>query len=141
MEGIDDETWGKFRVCAETRARRAASHQRMQKWPLALLVFPALALLAQTRPVPELKHLTVPTTTSVRPVSITAFEVVREGVYPAVIHLKGSVEIKTPLCLDVGPGSRQACGGYMVLHADEADFRENSGQIDARGSVKVTREQ
>ena len=113
----------------------------MQKWPLVLLSFPALVLMAQDRPAPELKHLTVPTATSVRPVSLTAFDVVREGDYPAIIHLKGSVEIKTPVCLDVGPGSRQACSGYVVLHADEADFREDSGQIDARGSVKVTREQ
>ncbi len=64
----------------------------------------------------------------------------REGDYPAVIHLKGSVEIKTPVCTKEGQGSALHCDGYVVLRADQADLREDSGQIEARGNVRVTRE-
>lgn len=109
------------------------------KLPLAALAVCALVLTAQDRPA-ELKHLSVPTATSVRPVEVAALEVVRELPYPSVIHLKGSVEIKTPVCLVTGPGTAQSCAGYVVLHADQADLHEDSGQIEASGSVRVTRE-
>ncbi len=50
------------------------------------------------------------------------------------------MEIKTPVCVGTGPGNTQVCDGSVVLHADEADFHEDSGRIDARGNVTVTRE-
>ena len=50
------------------------------------------------------------------------------------------VEIKTPVCLIVGRNNAHSCAGYIVLRADEADFHENSGQIEGRGNVPVTRE-
>ena len=110
------------------------------KWFLSFAGTAALALLAQTGPAHEIKHLWVPTSTSVRPSSISAAEVDREGNYPAIIHLKGSVEIKTPVCVEGGTQNGQICDGYVVLRADAADFHEDSGQIEARGSVTVTRE-
>ena len=101
---------------------------------LAALAVCALPLAAQ-----ELKHLTVPTTTNAQGISAAAIEVVRDLPYNSIIHLKGSVEIKTPVCVRVGPDNALHCDGSIVLHADEADLNEDSGQIDARGNVTVTR--
>lgn len=110
------------------------------KRSLVALAICALALTAQDRPAPQLKHLSVPTRTNVNPTSVTALGIEREGEYPAILHLTGSVEIKTPVCLKAGQRSALYCDGYVVLRADQADFHESSGQIEARGNVKVTRE-
>ena len=110
------------------------------KWSLAALAVCTLALTAQDQPAGQLKHLSIPTSTHVNPISVAALAIEREGEYPAIIHLKGSVEIKTPVCLKAGQGSTLHCDGYLVLHADQADFHEGSGQIDAHGKVTVTRE-
>jgi lipopolysaccharide assembly outer membrane protein LptD (OstA) len=111
------------------------------KWFLAALALSALSLTAQTYPPGQLKRLTVPTRTSLSPLSVSALEIEREGEYPAIIHLKGSVEIKTPVCVKGVPGNALFCAGYVVLHADQADFHEDSGQTEAQGNVTVTREQ
>jgi hypothetical protein len=111
------------------------------KRSLAALAVCTLALTAQDYPAGQRKSLSVPTTTSVKPLSVAALDIEREGLYPSVIHLKGSVEIKTPVCLKAGPSHALYCAGYIVLHADAADFHEGSGQIEARGNVTVTREE
>ena len=111
------------------------------KRSLAALAVCTLTLIAQDYPAGQLKRLSVPTTTSMRPISVAALDIEREGLYPAIIHLKRSVEIKTPVCLKAGPSQALYCSGYVVLRADEADVHEDSGQIEARGSVTVTREE
>ena len=108
---------------------------------LAALAVCTLSLAAQDYPAGKLKSLSVPTSTNVKPLSVAAFEIEREGNYPSIIHLKGSVEIRTPVCVKTGRGNELSCDGYVVLHADSADFHEDSGQIEARGNVSVTREQ
>ena len=108
---------------------------------LAALTVCTLTLAAQDYPAGQLKRLSVPTTTSLTPLSVAALDIEREGLYPSVIHLKGSVEIKTPVCVKAGPASALSCAGYIVLRADAADFHEGSGQIEARGNVTVTREE
>jgi hypothetical protein len=108
---------------------------------LAALAVCTLTLAAQDYPAGQRKSLSVPTSSSVTPLSIAAFDIEREGLYPSIIHLKGSVEIKTPVCVKAGQGSVLYCAGYIVLHADAADFHEGTGQIDARGNVTVTREE
>ena len=107
---------------------------------LAAIAVCTVALTAQDYPAGQLKRLSVPTTTNVSPMSVAALGIEREGDYPAIIHLKGSVEIKTPVCTKAGPGSVLHCDGYVVLRADQADLREDSGEIEARGNVRVTRE-
>jgi hypothetical protein len=67
-------------------------------------------------------------------------EIVRDLPYNSVIHLKGSVEIKTPVCIKAGPDNQLRCDGSVVLRADEADIREDTGSINASGHVTVTRE-
>lgn len=111
------------------------------KRSLAALAVCTLSLAAQDYPTGQLKRLSVPTSTSVTPIAVAALDIEREGLYPAIIHLKGSVEIKTPVCLKGGQSQALYCAGYIVLHADEADFHEGSGQIDARGNVTVTRQE
>jgi hypothetical protein len=86
----------------------------------------------------ELKHMMGVTANGVRPSTLTAFEIERVGDYPAVIHLKGAVEIKSPVCLPVGKRGKLICDGEMILRADEATFHEDSGQIEAQGVVTLT---
>jgi hypothetical protein len=76
--------------------------------------------------------------TGVRPSVLTAFEIERLGGYPAAIHLKGAVEIKSPVCLPVGKHGKLICDGEMILRADEATFHEDTGQIEANGVVTLT---
>jgi lipopolysaccharide assembly outer membrane protein LptD (OstA) len=54
---------------------------------------------------------------------LSAVNIERDLPYPSVIHLKGTVEIKT--------------NGF-ILRADEADYDEKTGEVEARGAVKVT---
>jgi hypothetical protein len=105
------------------------------RFAIIWLAIGALPLAGQ-----EAKHLTVPTGTSVRPLEVTATEVARDLPYDSIIHLSGKVEIRTPVCLKAGANNAQYCAGYVVLRADEADLHEDTGQIDARGHVTVTRE-
>jgi len=99
----------------------------------------AVSLGAQDNPAGQMKHLPIPTSSG-RPVSVAAMEIERGAEYPTIVHLKGSVEIRMPVCVRSGAGNTQSCSGYVVLHADEADFHEGTEQIDARGNVRVTRE-
>ena len=110
------------------------------KRTLAALAVCALTLTAQDYPAAQLKHLSIPTTIGVLPISVAALGIEREGAYPAIIHLKGSVVIRTPVCVKGGPSGALYCDGYAVLRADEADIQEDSGQIGARGNVTVTHE-
>lgn len=114
----------------------------MAKLFVAALVVCALALTAQEKPTARLKHLSVPTVTSVRPLSVSAGEIERGLPYPSLIHLKGNVEIRTPVCIVNGPGDARSwvCDGSVVLRADEAVLHEDSGRIEASGNVRVTRE-
>lgn len=54
---------------------------------------------------------------------LAALNIERGVSYPSVVHLKGRVEIRA--------------NGY-ILHADEADYDENTGEVEARGTVRVT---
>ena len=103
------------------------------------IVLAAFAICAMPLAAQELKHLTVPTTTSVRGIDVAAVEVVRDLPYNSMIHLMGSVEIRMPVCLKAGTNNQLRCDGAFVLRADEADVNEDSGQVDARGHVTVTR--
>ncbi len=83
-------------------------------------------------------HLTVPPLHGSRVVELSALNIERGNVYPSVIQLRGNVEIKTPVCLPVGKRQAMICDGEMILRADEAEFHEESGQIEAHGNVSVT---
>jgi lipopolysaccharide assembly outer membrane protein LptD (OstA) len=104
----------------------------------ALVCFSVFA--AQDRPPDQRKHLSVPTQTNLMPVRVAAAEIERGTRYPAILHLKGDVEIRTPVCVKTASGTETACGGYVVVHADEAELHEDSGEVEAHGKVRITRE-
>ncbi len=107
---------------------------------LAAFAVCAFSLTAQDYPAGQLKHLPIPTAGGQPVVTVAALEIERGAEYPTVVYLKGSVEIRMRICVVTGPGNTQVCAGYIVMHADEADFHEDSGQVDARGNVTITRE-
>ena len=103
---------------------------------IALMAVIGLAALAQD---PEVKHLAVAplSGTSSGKVSVSARSIERGAEYPSVIRLKGNVEIRTPQCFVKGPGTETVCYGDTVVRADEAEYREDTGAIEARGNVTV----
>ena len=108
---------------------------------LATFAVCSLVLPAQEYPAHQVKHLSVPALTSLRPLSVSAMDITKDLPYPSVIHLKGNVEIRTPVCLATAENpAGWSCDGSVVLRADEADLHEDTGEIDARGNVRVTRE-
>lgn len=85
----------------------------------------------------ELKHLIAPLLNGSRPASLTAVSIEHGLEYPTVISMKGRVEIQTPVCLPVGKKGAVVCDGEMIVHADEAEFHEDTGEIQARGNVQI----
>jgi hypothetical protein len=61
--------------------------------------------------------------------------------YASVIRLKGNVVIRT-CCVQKGIGlgkrPKNQPKQVMIMHADEADYRQDTGEIEARGKVLVT---
>jgi lipopolysaccharide assembly outer membrane protein LptD (OstA) len=110
------------------------------KLAIAALLLCVLAYAAQDNPSDPRKHISVPTTTNVRPVQAAAAEIERGTEYPSVIHLRGNVEIRTPMCVAAGPGTALSCAGYVVVRADRAEVHEDTGDIEATGNVRITRE-
>src|SRR4051794_16436091 len=90
------------------RRRSGGMEMRM----IGTLAICALTMAAQQYPAGEMKHLQMPIATSVRPISVAALEIERELHYLGVIHLKGRVEVKTPVCIVTGSGTAQVCDGY-----------------------------
>jgi hypothetical protein len=85
----------------------------------------------------EQKHFITAPLSGGRMVRMSANDIERMGEYPSPIHLKGGVEIQTPACLPIGKNRKLVCDGVMILRADEATYHEDSGQIEAQGSVTV----
>jgi hypothetical protein len=98
------------------------------------MIFCFRAVCQENRPT-EMKYLTVPPLSGPWTVRVAALNIEHGVEYPTVIKLKGSVEIRTPVCVTVG--EKKVCEGYMVLHADEATFNEATGAIEAQGNVSV----
>lgn len=100
----------------------------------AVLVFLCFGCVAGAQ---EQKHMMTAVVNAEWPTTLTAFEIERVGQYPSAVHLKGAVEIKSPVCFRVGKKHRELVCNQMILRADEATFHEDSGQIEARGTVTV----
>ena len=100
---------------------------------MKLLIFAAAILVASVALLPHIigqvapdsvKHITTAPPNGVRGgASLNALDIVRDLPYPSIVHLKGQVEIRAD--------------GF-ILRADEADYNENTGEVEARGTVKVT---
>jgi hypothetical protein len=74
-------------------------------------------------------------------VSLTAASMQRDmspATFTPTIQLKGNVEIRKPLCARVGRKRSLVCEAEMVLHADEAEYRADTGEIIPNGNVRVS---
>ncbi len=100
---------------------------------LTALIQPAIS--QDIRPgQPEQLHMQIATPQGNR-VSMTALSMQRDG---RVIHLKGHVEIKSVMCVPAADASTaKVCEEAMVLRTDEADYHVDTGEIEARGNVKI----
>jgi len=85
----------------------------------------------------ELKHVIVPLN-STRWVSLAAVNIERGVEYPSVVSLKGNVEMKVPVCVSDGTEFGRICDGQMIVRADEAQVHEDTGEIEAHGTVVIT---
>lgn len=86
----------------------------------------------------EQKHVTIPTLNGNLPVRASALNIERGVHYPSIVELKGKVEIQTPVCVPAGKDSKLTCDGEMIVRADEAKLHEDTGEIEAKGTVVVT---
>jgi hypothetical protein len=112
----------------------------MRASALLLMVF-VLALAVSLRPVmgqdvsDQQKHLIAFVVNGwANKLSATSIE--RGTEYPTIIYLRGNVEVQAPEC-PLGLNAPRACDNYMILHADSAEFHEDTGQIEAHGNVSV----
>ena len=97
----------------------------MKLFVLAIVTLAAIGLSTATGQAPagEPKHVTLVSKEGKRgPVNASALDVVKGVPYPSVAHLKGNVEIRA--------------NGF-ILHADQADYDEVSGEIKASGNVSI----
>jgi lipopolysaccharide assembly outer membrane protein LptD (OstA) len=90
-----------------------------------ILVIAALLCAAVASGTPQAnrdqKHLMIATPAG-NNISLAADEMERRAPNRNIIHLKGNVEIRAK---------------DMVLHSDEATYNENTGEIEATGSVRA----
>jgi lipopolysaccharide assembly outer membrane protein LptD (OstA) len=101
------------------------------------------AICQDNRSQPERLHLTRPfPQSSPGRVELTASNIQRDlssKERESIIHLRGNVEVRMVTCGPAGRDDAMACDkGSMVLHADEVDYNEKTGEINARGDVRVT---
>ena len=85
------------------------------------------------------KHLMVAPLNGIRSADLEANEIERgANQYPSAVHLKGSVVVRIPVCLPPGENGKPLCNGFTILRADEATYHEDTGEIEATGSVRLT---
>jgi len=104
--------------------------------------FAALAMCQEKEAQPERLHITRPFPDAPGRVELTASSIERElsnKESESIFQLKGKVEVRMVTC---GRGSRGNCmvcdQGSMMLHADAVDYNEKTGEISARGNVRLT---
>lgn len=91
------------------------------KTGLVIMCLALLPLTAQENP--EIKHLTLGPLPNIRPVAAAIHLAARDlDQLAGIVYLKGSVEINL--------------GTYSLL-ADEAEYDQNSGEIQASGNVHL----
>ncbi len=96
-------------------------------------LFTAFIQPAVSQDQPEQLHMQIATPQGNR-VSMTAISMQRDD---RVIHLKGHVEIKSVMCVSADASAAKVCEEAMVLRTDEADYHVDTGEIEARGNVRI----
>ncbi len=95
-----------------------------------LRLLACIAALSALASAADQKHMRISTSDHVV-VDLAANSMETESSASAtIVHLKGSVEIRMRWA-DASPER-------MVMHADAADFHEDTGEVDAHGNVTVT---
>jgi hypothetical protein len=56
----------------------------------------------------------------------------------SIVQLRGDAEIRMINCVSSGQGGTRVCENAMVLHADEVNYNEKTGEIEANGNVRIT---
>jgi lipopolysaccharide assembly outer membrane protein LptD (OstA) len=107
---------------------------------VCILVPPAVCQDRNTQP--EQLHFTIgmPGTGGGR-VVLTASTIQRDlssRASESIMQLKGNVEVRMITCVPSGASAVVVCEGAMVMHADEVDYNEKTGEIKARGDVNIT---
>ncbi len=105
--------------------------------------FAALAMCQEKEAQPERLHLTRPfPETSPGRVELTASSIERDlssKKSESIYQLKGNVEVRMVTCGRGSHGNSMVCDqGSMMLHADAVDYNEKTGEISARGNVRLT---
>ena len=102
-----------------------------------LSIFAPQAMCQDSKAQPEQLHLTIGAPGG--HVALTASSMQRDLSSKAsgsILKLRGNVEIKMSTCFP--SGQRTVCEETMTIHADEADYNQNTGEIDPRGNVHMT---
>jgi lipopolysaccharide assembly outer membrane protein LptD (OstA) len=108
-----------------------------------IFAFSALAMCQEKETQPERLHLTRPfPETSPGRVELTASSIERNlssKESESIFQLKGNVEVRMVTCGRGSHGNSMVCDqGSMTLHADAVDYNEKTGEISARGNVRLT---
>lgn len=95
-------------------------------------------------------RLNVRSNTQSTRVTLSADQILREdsanlrpSPYASVIHLRGNVEIRMccvqlPTGNDASKQNPDPPSMYLLMHTDDADYHEETGEIEAHGTVRVT---
>jgi hypothetical protein len=102
--------------------------------PVAVVTCACLALSQETD---GRKHLKIPVASGSAPLSASATSILRDMKYPSSVHLSGSVEIIMPMCYRPAPEQSLTCPREMVLTGDNVVVHEDTGEIEASGTVRV----
>ena len=105
----------------------------MKRPLLALALMCVVALVAQRSSAQDRKHYLSTMPDDKGRLSIVADNIDKNWT-SSEVHFKGSVWV------EIWPGTKSYSYG-TVIHADEVDLNEKSGEFSVRGNVKVTLEQ
>lgn len=109
----------------------------MKNLSLPVAVVAACGCVALSQETDGKKHLNIVPQNGSRPLSASATTIVRDMKYPSSVHLSGSVEIVMPMCYRPAPGQALTCPSETVLTSDNVVVHEDTGEIEASGSVRV----
>ena len=100
---------------------------------MKFIIAGSLILLLFSVPQKVISQNGAPLNLSAGAMNLQALSIERPPHFPGIVQLKGSVEITTKAGVSDTPPSLM----IMVVRADEADYHEDTGEIEARGNVQM----
>jgi hypothetical protein len=112
-----------------------------------IVVFSCAILLPQTGSSQGvgLSRLNFPASTRTARINLAAESIVREDPpppgpsrYASLVRLQGNVEIRT-CCVMLPPSKSNPnpTRAYIIMHSDQATYNIDTGEVEARGTVRV----